>query len=635
METRKQTIPMQTRKAQFQPDTVNAESRTATMVWTTGAAVRRFDWWEGRAFYEELSLAEGHVHMDRLNNGAPLLNSHEQRDLSDIVGVVERAWIEDGLGHAEVRFSERADVEPIFRDVQSGIIRNVSVGYMVHKYETVSETEDGTRTIRAVDWTPAELSLVPVPADAGAGIRSLPESDCEFVVTKRADSPKEPEMSKDNPAAQPATAVTEEPKVDLDKIRAEAVAADRARAAEINKLCVRHGMQNLSTGLIESGAAVEEVRAKILDELAERDAKAPTMPRIEAGRDETDTRRAGMESMILYRADPSRYKLDDNGRRFVGMSLLEMARKALDAQGIRHEGVDKMEVARRAMHQTTDFPEILANVANKTLRDAYEAQGRSFTAWAKRGTAPDFKEISRTQMGDAPVLNEVTENGEFTYGTAGEGAEKYKLATYGRIIAVTRQAIVNDSLDAFSRLIPSFGTSAANKESDIVYGIVTANGNMADGTALFHADHNNLDTAAVISIASLGAARARMRKQTSINGQLINVTPRYLVVPAALETVANQFVSNAYVPNASGSINEFAGRLTVVVDPRLDADSASKWYLTADPAQIDTIEYSYLEGNEGVYIETRNGFEIDGIEIKARLDFAAKAIDWRGMYRNG
>jgi len=634
METRKQTIPMQTRKAQFQPDSVNAEARTATMVWTTGAAVRRFDWWEGRAFYEELSLAEGHVHMDRLNNGAPLLNSHAQRDLSDIVGVVERAWIENGLGHAEVRFSERADVDPIFRDVQSGIIRNVSVGYMVHKYETVSEDENGVRTIRAVDWTPAELSLVPVPADAGAGIRSLPESDCEFVVTKRADSPKEPSMSQDTKAAQPAIE-TPEPKVDLDKIRAEAQAADRARSAEILKLCARHGMSDLSSDLIASGAKVEDVRAKILDELAERDAKAPTMPRIETVRDEVDTLRQGMEGVILYRAKPEQYKLDDNSRRFVGLSMLELARKSLDVAGIRHEGLNVLEVAGRAMHQTTDFPEILANVANKTLRSAYQAAPRTFTGWAKANTARDFKEISRTQMGDSPSLVQINEHGEYTYGTMGEMAEKYALATYGRIVAVTRQAIVNDDTSAFSRTIPSFGSSAAMLESDIVYGIVTANGNMSDGNALFHADHNNLDNAAVISVASLGVARARMRTQTSINGQRINVMPRSLLVPAALETIAQQFTSTAHMPDPATNINPFAGTLQVVAEPRLDASSNSRWYLIADPSQIDTVEYSYLEGSEGVYIETRNGWEIDGVEIKARHDFAAKAIDWRGMYRNG
>jgi len=197
---------------------------------------------------------------------------------------------------------------------------------------------------------------------------------------------------------------------------------------------------------------------------------------------------------------------------------------------------------------------------------------------------------------------------------------------------VTRQAIVNDNLSAFERVIPGFGRAAADLERATVYGILNANAAMADGVDLFHADHGNLvGTGAAISVTTLGAMRALMRKQTGINGQSINVEPRYLIVPAAIETVAQQYTSTAYMPEAGSNINPFAGSLQVIVDPVLDGTSATAWYLAADPSQIDTIEYSYLEGNEGVYIETRNGFEVDGVEIKARLDFAAKAIDWRGL----
>lgn len=633
MNTRKQTIPMQTRRAQFMPETVNAEQRTVTLVWTTGAAVRRYDWWEDRVFYEELSLDEGHVHMDRLNNGAPLLNNHAQRDLSDVIGVVERAWIENGKGHADVRFSERAEVDGIFKDVSTGVIRNVSVGYMVAKYEMVSET-DGIRTLRAVDWTPAEISLVAVPADAGAGIRSLPESVCEFINHERAESPKEPEMANANPAAQPAPENPTAPvEINTDQLRSQAIAEERTRVSEITKLCARHGLQDLGTSLIDQGDTVEQARAKILDELATRDAAAPTLPRTEIMRDEVETRRAGMEEFILYRVNHG--QLNDNSKQYVGLSLVELARKSLEAAGHRTSGMSREQVAARAMHTTSDFPEILANVANKTLRAAYEAAPRSFTAWCRRNTTPDFKEMARTQLGDSPNLEKVNEAGEFTYGTVGEAAEKYALSTFGRIVAVTRRAIVNDDLSAFSRIIPGFGAAAAALENETIYGILNINPAMADGTDLFHADHGNLaGTNAAISVASLGAARALMRKQTGINGRKIRVTPRYLIVPAALETVAQQYTSNAHVPDPSSNINPFASALEVIVDPTLDDGSATAWYLAADPNQIDTIEYSYLEGNEGVYIETRNGFEVDGVEIKARLDFAAKAIDWRGMVKN-
>lgn len=177
-------IPTQQRKASFSPATLNVEKRTVTLVWSTGAQVRRTDWWSGRNFIEELSMDPKHVNMDRLNGGANLLDSHNSwGGVRSVLGVVERAWLEENHGMAEVRFSQRAEIDPIIADVASGIIRNVSVGYQVHKFER-RRNPDGSDVdiLRAVEWEPSEISLVSVPADHKAQIRSsddLATCDCE------------------------------------------------------------------------------------------------------------------------------------------------------------------------------------------------------------------------------------------------------------------------------------------------------------------------------------------------------------------------------------------------------------------------------------------------------------------------
>ena len=345
--------------------------------------------------------------------------------------------------------------------------------------------------------------------------------------------------------------------------------------------------------------------------------------------------RAGIEEYLLHRANPARHPLNGPGRDFMGRTLIDLARESLRRSGQRVEGLDRMELAQRAMHGTSDFSAILANVASKTLRAAYEAAPRTFTAWAKQSSAQDFKPVSRAQLGDAPMLKQVTEHGEFTYGTISDHGETYSLATYGRIVGITRKAIVNDDMGAFDRLIPAFGRAAAELEGDIVYGVLSANAAMADGVELFHADHGNLiDPGATISVDSLGAARAAMRKQTGDQGSYLNISPRFLIVPAELETLANQFTSNAYQASASGNINPFSTTLIPITEPRLSAHSAAAWYLAADPNQVDTVEYAYLEGSEGVFIDQQVQFNSDGIAFKARLDFAAKAIDWRGIIKN-
>ena len=214
------------------------------------------------------------------------------------------------------------------------------------------------------------------------------------------------------------------------------------------------------------------------------------------------------------------------------------------------------------------------------------------------------------------------------------------------MLAIDRRDFINDDLGAFTRIPALFANAAANYESDTVYGIVTANAALSDTVALFHATHNNLTGAGTaISVPSLGVARALMRRQTTPQGAVMNLQPKFLIVPAALETIANQFVSQQYVAAKSADYNPFAGVLQVVSEARLDANSATAWYLTAGTESIDTVEYAYLEGQQGAYIETRNadiwtGACVANSEINLAGDQAILAwhVDhgnWNGVALDG
>lgn len=234
----RRALPMQQREAVFQPATLNEDARTVELVWSTGAKVRRYDWWEDRYYDEELSLDVAHVRMDRLNAGAPLLKDH-RASLDNTIGVVERAWLQDGEGRALVRFSERDEVAPILADVKARILRNISVGYSVRKYEVIKE-EGAVDIYRAVDWEPAELSFVAIPADADAQVRSAPDAgavrtECTFINRAMPATTGEAVMAepKDTPAESPV-------EINADQVRAEAIAAERARMSEITVLCQRH-----------------------------------------------------------------------------------------------------------------------------------------------------------------------------------------------------------------------------------------------------------------------------------------------------------------------------------------------------------------------------------------------------------
>lgn len=429
---------------------------------------------------------------------------------------------------------------------------------------------------------------------------------------------------------------------------ASAVAMDGARAADILALCTRHGQPALVDELLRSNASIEQARAAVLDRLdaADQQRRGGSTVSVQTVRDEHDTRMRGMQEAIMSRMDP-RAQLTDAGRQYRGLSLVEMAREALDGLGVSTRGMSRNEIASRAFavragghHTTGDFPSLLGGVGARRLRAAYELAPSTFQLWARQAAnLPDFRITNVLSVGGAPELKKLNEAGEYTYGTISEDATGYRAFSYGRAIGLTRQMFVNDDLGSFDRLLTRFGESARRLENRLVYDQITGNPTMQDGTALFHASHGNLlTTGSALSLENMAKARAAMRKQKDLDGKTtLNLTPAYLLVPSDLEQLAYQFTSSNYVPAKASDVNEFrqGGRTAVepIVEPLLDELSVASWFLAARSGQIDTVEYAYVDGSEGVRTETFASEDIDGVKVRATLDFAAKVIDWKGLQK--
>ena len=658
---------------------------TAQLVFAAGASVRRYDWYRERSYLEQLVVEEGAIRLDRLTRGAPLLNTHNAWSLEAQLGVVENPSIASGEGLCDVTFSRRDSVAGYVQDVADGIIRNVSVGYVRHRVEMVPPSaDDGEWLYRVIDWEPYEVSLVPIPADMDCQVRGTEAQTpagtevaqrtfpCEFIeVRSHSESPtvgasaaistlKEPSMPQASAGGTAATteqqraAPTGEPAASAGgpaasgNAVADATAAAAQRAADISEVCARHNVAHLAAGLIRGGQSVEHARATVLDELAHRDAASGghRNVRIETVTDEMATRLAGLEQAITHRVAPGTV-LDDNGRQYRGMSLLEMGRDLLEAHGVKTRGMERMQLASSiltfrsgGMHTTSDFASLFANVANKRLRNVYDENPGTYAMWARRApNAPDFKNITVVQLSGAPELLRTNEHGEFKYGTMKDGAETYGIVTHGRIVSLSRQALVNDDLRAFDRMVTGFGASARRLENRLVYAQLTGNPALSDEEQLFSEAHKNVATgaASALQFSALSAGRTAMRLQRGLQGEELNLAPGYLIVPASLEQTAYQLTSSNYTPAKQSDVNEFraGGRTSVepIVEPILDSVSASAWYLAASNSQVDTVEYTFLDGAEGPVIESEIGFEIDGVSYKCRHDFAAKAVDHRGLYR--
>lgn len=687
---KRKTIKLPTRgmnvRAGFQPDTFNEEDRTIEVVFSTGAKGKRGFWVE---YFEELSMKKSDIRLERLNQGAPVLNNHSRSNgLDGIIGVVEKAWIRNKEGIAKIRFSERDEVQGIIRDIQSGVIRNVSVGYTVHKYEDVSKKNDEIPTYRAVDWEPMEISFVDIPFDKDSQSRSIENNETYECVIERAEennmdletkirnackkaglsdevaegmisreisldeidgeikralatqekeNQPEPEVVPEPEASRtqdPEPEVVPEPTVDVDAERKITAEKEMQRGFEIRQIAKDLGLEEkIAEENIRSMVSVDEFRKIAVETKAKLDQNTRTNSQtIEVNdMDQKQLRMKGVESALLHRFD-KKYELNKEGTAFRHESLVDLGRMLLEAEGVDCTGMARNQIAERALHSTSDFPEILANVANKSLRDAYDMAPQTFAPIVNEIEVDDFKQISRTQLHSGAGLSQVNEKGEYEETTLSESAEKYSIQTYGKIIGITRQTLVNDDLNAFTRVPSQMGMKSRSLESKLVWAIITSNPVMADGFNLFSAEHGNIGTG-VINVANVNAGMSKMMLQKDLDDELLDIMPNFLGGPAALSATIKSFLGST-MPTQDSEVNPFKGDLDPIIERRLDASSVLQWYLFASARMIDMIEIARLRGESGPVISQKEGFEVDGLKLKVRYDFGAKVLDHRGFYRS-
>ena len=419
-----------------------------------------------------------------------------------------------------------------------------------------------------------------------------------------------------------------------------AIAADRQRAATIEDICSRAGMPAVDIrSLVLSGATVDQARQQAFDHLT---AQSPPLgsgagQRLQVGLEAGEKFRSAALDGLMIRCGHRLETPAPGAREFRGMRLLDIVRESLELSGVNTRGMDPRALAGRAMTaaSTSDFANLLGALVNRTLIGAYNESPATWRVLVARSDASDFKTKYAIKLSGAPDLVGLNENGEYQTADFSDSKEAYAVGTKGRIIRLTRQMIINDDLGGFNRISTAFGFAARRFENSTVYGLLTANGNMSDGNALFSAAHNNTLTAAALSGDSLGLARAKMRRQSGMQGETIDVQPAYLLTGPELETSAEILLRSAALPTAdysAGVVNPWAGKLTPVSDALITDTNA--WYLFASPNQYPVIEVAWLMGDEQPYIEEQPIFASDSIGILVRHDFGAGIVDHVGAVYN-
>lgn len=633
---------------------IDEETLTVDVVAYTGAVVDRYSWSDGH-YKLSLSMDPKHVRMGRLQAGAPVLKNHSDYRLEDVVGAILSPQLKDRKLVCKFKFANDEDGRKTFNRVKDGIYQNVSVGLAIFKRRELEPTSEGVKHFEAIDWEPQEVSIVSVPADYSAGFlfrRQLEGTASELLTglaatgesltgaTARKDSAVDETTMQGAGSSPipPATPVIDEAK--LKEAREAGAAAERLRQDAIRKRVTAAGLDTAFADELckDDKVTLELASERIFEKLAERSKKdaAPASSRFELVRDERETLRGMMANALLHKERPSQVQLADGARQFMGRSLVELARECVHATG-RRDVFSVTEIVRLALHSSSDFPYILENVANKTLKGGYDEVPSPWRLISRRGSANDFKIMSRAQLGEVPTPKKVPESGEIKRVSVGEAKESYKIDTFAEIIAITRQAIINDDLAAFTRLPRGMGQAMARLEADIVWGLINSNPAMGDGTTVFHANHRNLAASGgAISVTTVGAATAAMRKQVGLDGKTnIQVEPVYIIAPVDKRVELLQYLNGQlFAATQPVTIPQALRNLEPITEARLDVASSTAWYLAANPNLFDVIEYAYLDGNDGVFTDQEIDFSTDGISIKARLDFGAKILDWRGLYKN-
>lgn len=601
---------------------------------------------------EVLGHDPGEIDMSRFDSGSvPLLWGHDDQSRDSNVGIAEKGFLKDQRGYADVRFSSRADVEPLFRDVTEGIVPNVSVKYRILERTLIKKNEDGPDEYRVTRWMPLEISLVSVPADDSVGVgRSDDEVTRSFTVT---DIPQTEErnMSDEQRPAVPAITERQESVAaqvvsapsDMTRSIAEAsnaaVNAERARVSEITELARKAGMDEATVRkFVDDGATVEAVRSAVLDALVSRD--QANRPQMTAGRDSIDKENDQALHALLARAGEriDGKVIDLQGNDFRSASLLDLAKRSLERVGVRTNGLDKMEIAARAITQTTsDFPILMGNVLNKSLLGAYALVPDTWRLFCKVGSVSDFRPNYRYRGGAFGNLATVPEAGEYTYGSISD-AERNPITavTKGKMLGLSRQAIINDDLGALVDMSKDLGRSAARTIESDVYTYLASNPTLADTGALFNSTavttaggHANITSYVAPSVTSIALQGQLMASQTYA-GDYVDVRPTIFLGPIGLAADVQLLNDSQFDPadNKFMKPNQVRGFFSKVIgSPRI---TGSVWYVFADPNIEPVLEVAFLNGQQSPYLEMRQGWNVDGVEWKVRLDYGVGAVGFRG-----
>lgn len=603
-----------------------------------------------------------------------LLDTHSRWDTSSIIGSYREMHIENDELVGRAVYSSVPEAESAWIKTTEGHLTDYSVGYKELESTYIPSGQTGLIGGRSfagplkvvTKWKAREMSACPIGADEMAKARAatppvdnhkkenysmdaktraylerrgLPKTATDDEAVRFLD-----QLDTQTPAA-PAAPAT--PQRSEEEIRHEATRAENDRVTEVTAICAQHGIDDAKRAeFLKPGVTIEQVRKETLDLVVERaKGKNPGFaPTPVMGADGVDKFRSAAEHSLILRSgihDTMKERgrgiavIAPGAQDLMGFGLRELAYECLRQSGQSVFG-DSRDVVGRAL-TSTDLPNILANVANLSLFEGYNSAEETWSTWCGTGSVSDFKPNTVARASEMDDMDEIGEDDEYKHGSMTDAKETFQLITFGKLFGISRQTIINDQLSALTDIPFRQGESWSRKIGDNVYAVLVANSAMGDGTTLFHANHGNVGTSALTGEASIAEGIRKMKLQKDIGGKRrLNIRPEFYIAPVTVEGAAEIFFNSATFAGdnaAATRTNPYAGnRFTRVYEPRLDDADVKKWYLAGQKGK--TVKVFFLNGQQGPFLETQQGWTRDGVEFKVRGDCVAKAVDWKALVMN-
>ena len=560
--------------------------------------------------------------LTRFENGiAPVLFNH---DRDKVIGRIEAITFENQRANATVVFDTDEEAEAVFKKVQSGSLRGVSVGYIRSKCTRVNASEEtpiefmGRTYTERTDvtslWELLEISIVSVPADSDTGVgRDLGDVEINVLSLEKQEEKEQNKMAVEN----------QKETVDVELERSNAIKAERKRAQEIMTLCRKFNIANdKADSYITDGKTVDEVRSCILDEMEK--SQKPT--NVVTGKDENEKVREAMVSGLCLRYNVKEDNVANGANKFRGMNLRGLTEDVLEREGV--TGVRYMShdtLFERAMGSGA-FQGIVDDFANKVKLAAYKEQPFIWRNFVSVGSNADFKPNYKYELGldGLPVLMP-PESSEFKAQEMTDAKVATVVQTYGKAIKFTREIFINDALGEVADAIAMQAGGFARLKEMMFFETLAK--------VTFNAKNGNLATGKGITADVYDEMAQLMMYQKDINNEgYIGVAPSYILAPVS-QRMAHKVLlnSSAQIGQANpGVINAVQGDYQLFVSPYLTGDS---YYAIARPGQMRGIEYTTLGGNDGIQSRTVVPSAHLGIEYQMWADFGFNILSHKAFVK--